>query len=128
MGRQFRALGNHVDDLVYVILWALALIAVGFWAARENRRWVVNIAAIFGAIHFYTQWFERLGAEPLTVLLAGILALGFAVGLWYFNRALFNSGRHPPVTRPPRETASPRSTVPRRLATASGPSFDPLML
>ena len=49
------------------------------------------------AIHFYTQWFERLGADPLTVLLAGILALGFAIGLWYFNRALFDSGRHRPL-------------------------------
>jgi hypothetical protein len=87
-------LGIHVDDLVYVILWALALIAIGVWAARENRRWVVNLAAIFFAIHFYTQWFERLGANPLSVLIAGILALGFAIGLWYFNRTLFDSGRH----------------------------------
>jgi hypothetical protein len=90
-------LGIHVDDLVYVILWALALTAIGVWAARENRRWVVNVAAIFFAIHFYTQWFERLGANPLSVLIAGILALGFAIGLWYFNRALFDSGRHKPV-------------------------------
>ena len=37
-------LGIHVDDLVYVVLWALALIAIGVWAARENRRWVVNTA------------------------------------------------------------------------------------
>ncbi len=93
-------LGVHIDDLVYVMLWALALIAVGFWAARENRRWLVNIVAVFGAIHFYTQWFERLGAEPLTVLLAGVLALGFAIGLWYFNRALFDSGRHAPAAAP----------------------------
>ena len=79
------------------MLWALALIAVGIWGVRENRRWVVNLAAIFGAIHFYTQWFERFGAAPLTILLAGILALGFAIGLWYFNRALFDSGRHRPL-------------------------------
>jgi iron complex transport system permease protein len=93
-GDSLDSLGIQIDDLIFVILWALALIAVGVWAARENRRWVVNIAAIFGAIHFYTQWFERLGANPATVLLAGILALGFALGLWYFNRALFDSGRH----------------------------------
>ena len=51
-----------------------------------NRRWVVNVAAVFGAIHFYTQWFERLGATPLSVLLGGLLMLGFALGLWAFNR------------------------------------------
>jgi hypothetical protein len=96
-GDDSEQLGIHVDDLVYVILWALALIAVGAWAVRENRRWVVNIAAIFAAIHFYTQWFERLGADPLTVLIGGILALAFAIGLWYFNRALFDSGRHKPL-------------------------------
>jgi iron complex transport system permease protein len=90
-------LGINIDEMVYVVLWAAALIAIGTWAVRENRRWVVNIAAIFGAIHFYTQWFERLGAAPVTVLLAGILALGFAIGLWHFNRALFDSGRRPAV-------------------------------
>ena len=67
------------------------------WAARENRRWVVNLAAIFLAIHFYTPWFERLGAKPLTVLLAGLLALCFAVGLWRFNRTLLDSGRYSPA-------------------------------
>lgn len=92
-GDSSEQLGIHVDETVYVVLWAAALIAIGVWAARANRRWVVNIAAIFGAIHFYTQWFERLGANPISVLLAGILALGFALGLWYFNRALFDPGR-----------------------------------
>jgi hypothetical protein len=97
-GDASQRLGINVPDVVYVVLWAVALIAIGIWAARENRRWVVNIAAVFGAIHFYTQWFERLGADPLTVLLAGILALGFAIGLWHFNRAFFDSGRAPAAT------------------------------
>jgi iron complex transport system permease protein len=92
----------HADETVYVVLWALALLAVGLWAARENRRWVVNIAAIFLAVHFYTQWFERLGANPVSVLLAGLLALAFAVGLWHFNRTLFDSGRSPPAGLPVR--------------------------
>ena len=71
---------------VFSLSWALALIAVGVWGVSANRRWVVNLAAIFGAIHFYTQWFERLGANPLSVLLGGLLMLGFALGLWAFNR------------------------------------------
>ena len=65
--------------------WAVGLIAVGCWAAKTNRRFVVNTAATFGAIHFYTQWFERLGAEPLTILLAGVLVVAVAVGLWRYN-------------------------------------------
>jgi hypothetical protein len=82
-----------IPDTGFIVVWAVGLIAIGIWAARENRRWVVNIAAVFGAIHFYTQWFERLGVNPVVVLLAGLLALGFAVGLWHFNRTLFDSGR-----------------------------------
>jgi hypothetical protein len=90
-------LGVRLPDGVFGLLWAIGFVAVGVWGARENRRWVVNCAAIFGAIHFYTQWFERLGANPVTVLLAGILALAFAIGLWRFNRAIFDSGRHRPL-------------------------------
>lgn len=43
------------------------------------------IIAVFGGILFYTQWFERLGASQGTVLAAGLLALGFAVGLLVMN-------------------------------------------
>ncbi|MDT3686995.1 MAG: hypothetical protein RO009_18340 [Pseudorhodoplanes sp.] len=75
-----------IPPYVFSIGWALALIAVGVWGARENRRWVVNIAAVFGAIHFYTQWFEKLGANPASVLLGGLLMLAIAIGLWMFNR------------------------------------------
>jgi hypothetical protein len=67
----------------------VALVAVGVWAARANRRWVVNLAAVFGAIHFYTQWFERLGAEPVAILVAGVTALGFALALWRMNKSLW---------------------------------------
>jgi iron complex transport system permease protein len=70
----------------FVIGWAAALIGTAVWAAKRNRRWVLNTVATFGAIHFYTQWFEHLGANPSTVLVAGVLALGFAVGIWQLNR------------------------------------------
>ena len=74
-----------VQDWVFGVGWAAALIAVGIWGVRVNRRWVVNIAAVFGAIHFYTQWFERLGATPASVLLAGVIMLAIALALWRFN-------------------------------------------
>ena len=99
-GDQSEGVGIRLDDGVFVVLWAAGLVAVGIWGARQNRRWVVNCAALFGAIHFYTQWFEQLGANPLSVLVAGILALAIAIGIWRFNRALFDSSRHRPLSAP----------------------------
>ena len=32
---------------------------------RPRRRSPASMPALFAAIHFYTQWFERLGANPL---------------------------------------------------------------
>jgi hypothetical protein len=75
-----------IPSYVFSIGWALALVAVGIWGARANRRWVVNIAAVFAAIHFYTQWFEKLGANAATVLLGGLLMLAIAIALWMFNK------------------------------------------
>jgi hypothetical protein len=75
-----------VGRLAFSVLWALALFGVGIWGVTVNRRWVVNVAAVFGAIHFYTQWFDKLGAGPVSFLLGGLLMLAFAFGLWRFNR------------------------------------------
>jgi hypothetical protein len=77
-----------IADWVFAGLWAIALIAAGVWAWKRNRRWLVNVVAVFGGIHFYTQWFERLGASAVTVLVAGLLALGFAIGLRALNARL----------------------------------------
>jgi hypothetical protein len=75
-----------VPDWIFAIVWAVALLGVGVWAARENRRWVVNLVAVFGAIHFYTQYFERLGASPESIVIAGIAAIGLALALVRYNR------------------------------------------
>src|SRR5271168_1484261 len=75
----------HVPDYVFTTTWAVAVFGVGVWAARANRRWVVTMAASFGAINFYTQWFERLGAEPWAIIVAGLTVVGIAVALWRYN-------------------------------------------
>ena len=75
-----------IPAYVFSIGWAVVLIGAAMWAVTVNRRWLVNIAAAFGAIHFYTQWFERLGATPVSVLLGGVLMLAIAYGLWTFNK------------------------------------------
>ena len=77
----------RVPATAFSVAWALALLGTALWAVRANRRWVVNVATVFGAIHFYTQWFEHLGATPGTVLIAGLLALGIALVLRTFNKA-----------------------------------------
>ena len=74
-----------IPDTVFSLIWAVALVAFAIWAWQRNRRWPLNIAAVFGGIHFYTQWFEYLDASPGTVLIAGLLALGFAIGLKSIN-------------------------------------------
>jgi hypothetical protein len=69
----------------FTIAWAVLLLGVGIWGVYANRRWVVNAAAVFGAIHFYTQWFEYLGANVLSLLLGGVLLIGFGLLLRWFN-------------------------------------------
>ncbi len=75
-----------VSDAVFAGLWALALIAVGAWGVKRNRRFVVNIAAVFASIHIFTQWFASLGVTPVTVILSGVVVVGIALGLWKYNR------------------------------------------
>lgn len=81
----------NISDLAFTIGWAVALVGVGLWAASKDKRWVVNTAAIFGSIHFYTQWFERLGATPGSLLTAGLIALGIMYGFRSYNRRLSKS-------------------------------------
>ena len=91
----WRAAHLHVPEIAFIVGWAIVIIAVGAWAARTNRRWVVTTAAVFGAIEFYTQWFERLGAEPWAIIVAGLTIVGFAIALWRYN---LTGGRPATVT------------------------------
>ena len=75
-----------IPAYVFGIAWALVLVAALVWAMRSGRAWLVNVVAVFGAIHFYTQWFEKLGATPLSVLIAGVALLLAAFALRRFNR------------------------------------------
>lgn len=85
-GPSFTARGAVIPDYAFAIIWALALIGVGIWGVKSGRRWVVNLAAIFGGIHFYTQWFERLGANAISVLLGGVILIAVAFALRAFNQ------------------------------------------
>ncbi len=75
-----------VPAAAFSFAWALVLIGALVWGMRSNRRWLVNVAAVFGAIHFYTQWFEKLGATPASVLIGGVALLLSAAVLRRLNR------------------------------------------
>ena len=81
----WRAAHLHVPEIAFIVGWAIVIVAVGAWAARNNRRWVVTTAAVFGAIEFYTQWFERLGPEPWAIIIGGLTVGAFAIALWRYN-------------------------------------------
>lgn len=84
--RAWKALAFFISRDVFSIVWALALAGVGAWGAMHSRRSAVNMAATFGGIHFYTQWFERLRATPEMVIAAGVIAVATAFALWRFNQ------------------------------------------
>jgi hypothetical protein len=65
-----------------------ALVAFGGVSLQSHSpSWVVNLVAVFGAIHFYTQYFERLGATPSSIVVAGLGAIGIAMVLVRYNRS-----------------------------------------
>lgn len=78
---------QYIDANVFAFGWALTLLAVGAWAAREGRRWVVNLCVVFGMIDFYTQWFEHLHASASSVLIAGLITLAVGLALRRYNRS-----------------------------------------
>jgi len=78
--------GLTIPASAFTITWAILLLGVGIWARYANRRWVVNAAAVFGALHFYTQWFEYLGPNPLAILGGGILLVVFTGVMDFFRK------------------------------------------
>jgi iron complex transport system permease protein len=90
-GDQLIGWDTTLEAAAFSVVWAVLLVGVGLWGVASNRRWVVNAAAVFGAIHFYTQWFEYLGANPLSVLGGGILLIGFGFALRWFNTRFNNA-------------------------------------
>jgi hypothetical protein len=84
--------GQQIPEIVFIIGWALALIAAGVWGAKNGRRFLVNTVAVFGGIHFYTQWFEFVGAEPVSVILGGIATIAMGLALWKYNQKVLEAG------------------------------------
>ncbi len=88
-GRSWRANSDwresapFIPDMVFTLGWAGALVAC-ILLARKGGFLAVS-AIVFLAIHFYTQFFEILGAEPWTLILGGVSAVTLAA---FFGRRL----------------------------------------
>lgn len=88
----FEATLIRVPADAFALVWAVAILGTGLWAALTGRRAVLNIALTFGAIHFYTQYFERFSASPGAFVGAGLIAIAAAWGAWRLNRWLGAGG------------------------------------
>ncbi len=87
-GERYLDFGNEaqIQPIAFVVGWMIALLIAGTWAAKTGKRFVVNTVATFGAIHLYSQWFERFGADPISVIVGGIATIVIGLGLWRYNR------------------------------------------
>lgn len=81
----FEANTLWISEDVYAAVWALVILGTGLWAATRGRRAVFNTAVTFGAIHLYTQYFERIDTTPGAIVVAGLMAIGIAYGTWRLN-------------------------------------------
>ena len=74
----------NLPEWPFSLGWAALAIAL---ALRTTRSGFLSVSAlVFLAIHAYTQYFEVLGAEPATLLFAGLTLVGLAVGLTAYLR------------------------------------------
>lgn len=90
------AADRQIPELIFVLAWAVALLAAGAWGARNGRRFLVNVAATFGGILVYTQWFERMALQPISVIAGGLFAIAIGLGLWNYNRRVLMPGEPRP--------------------------------
>ncbi len=80
--------GKVLSSQSYALIWAILMALAGLWAWRNQQRAIVNAVAGLGTLHFYSQWFTVMDAEPWSLLLAGLLALGFAIGIKVLNNRI----------------------------------------
>ena len=82
---EWRDAALYIPEWVFSIGWAAFLVACIWLGTRDYRRFLANTAVVFLAIHAYTQLFETLGAEPWTLVIAGLSMVGLAAGVARFD-------------------------------------------
>ena len=71
---------------VFALLWAIVLIGVLIFGTKKNIPFLVNMTTTFGAIHFYTQYFEFFDVNPVSMIISGIIGIFITVILWKYNK------------------------------------------
>ena len=77
----------HIPDSAFTLGWAAFLIAMIVKARRGG--FLSTLSVVFLSIHFYTQYFELLGANPGSLVVGGVILVGLAAG----GTRLFRAGR-----------------------------------
>ncbi|MBN2728853.1 MAG: hypothetical protein JXR53_06475 [Bacteroidales bacterium] len=80
-----RFLGVYIPGGFLAFLWAVALIATGYWATRYNDRFILNTTAVFGLMLLHTQWFARLNTQPFVLLFVGVIAIYYCYSFMQKN-------------------------------------------
>lgn len=75
----WQAKAMSLPELPFSLGWAALCVGLFFLARRGG--FLSVSALVFLGIHAYTQYFEVFGAHPETLLVAGIILVGLAVGL-----------------------------------------------
>ncbi|MEH6487814.1 hypothetical protein [Hyphomonas oceanitis] len=76
--QNWEAQAIDIPDEVFTLGWAAFLIAVIVKAQRGG--FLSTVSVVFLSIHFYTQYFELLGANPGSLVVGGVILVALAVG------------------------------------------------
>jgi hypothetical protein len=77
---------KDVPGFVFAFAWFSLSLGLIYFGSTRNRKFLVNIGAVFAAINLYTLWFEMLGAHPVALIVAGVTIVGGSLWLWNFNK------------------------------------------
>lgn len=88
---QFFAQDFVIPDDLFSLLWTLLLALGIFLALSRKNQGLFNFFVAFASLHFYVEFFRRLGFSAETMILAGFLGLAFAFALARLNRQFFDA-------------------------------------
>ena len=74
----WQAQAIKIPDEVFTLGWTAFLITMIVKARRGG--FLSTLSVVFLSIHFYTQYFELLGANPGSLVVGGVILVGLAVG------------------------------------------------
>ncbi|MFK7840486.1 MAG: hypothetical protein AB8B83_09190 [Bdellovibrionales bacterium] len=78
----------YIGEAYFTVGWALLLLCAVWWGANRGLGYVVNLSIVFLGIHFYTQYFETVGANPIGLLVGGVLIFSSSMLWWKYKDQL----------------------------------------